>query len=210
MSMLTDSSEIREAMGLIHDILVEQESMIDTSAPRRRDVGRNLPPIVDHVAPPASVEDMESDPVEVLPPETAIPSNGAHPIPDDIEEVEGEFRGDRLENVLVAMCRRGGLNGAVVSDNSGLPLAVFNSPVDADSIAAFTSVLGDALNKADRFLEQRGADYISMDVNYEDKVAVRRFSAGGTDLYLMVLCGQAVDERSEMEVSIRQIASILE
>ena len=107
------------------------------------------------------------------------------------------------------MCQRGGFVGAAVSDVFGLPLVVHNSPVADDLIAAFTSVLGDALEKAGRFLGQHEADYISMDINYEDKVAVRRFSAGGVKLFLLILCGQQIDERSEAEVSIVELVDIL-
>ena len=126
-----------------------------------------------------------------------------------MDEIEGEFRGDRLENLLFSMCRRGGFSGAAVSDDTGLPLAVYNSPVDNDRIAAFTSILGDAMAKAGDFLEQHGAEYISMDINYEDKAVVRRFVYAETEMYLMVLCAQSMDERAEVEMSIEHIVSIL-
>ncbi len=119
------------------------------------------------------------------------------------------FRGDRLEDALAAMCRRGGLAGAVVADSAGLPLAAHNSPVALESLAAFTSVLGEALEKAARYLGQPGADYITMDVSYQDKVVLRRFLLGERPCYLMVLCAQGTDERAEVEVSIRQVQSIL-
>ena len=50
------------------------------------------------------------------------------------------YREEQLENILVTMCKRGGFNGAVIADHNGLPLAAYNSPVDDDIIAAFTSV----------------------------------------------------------------------
>jgi hypothetical protein len=81
--------------------------------------------------------------------------------------------------------------------------------VPTESLAAFASVLGEALQKAGRFLGRSGADYISMDVDYENKVALKSFRLDGRPFSLMVLCRQAVDERSELEVSIEQLVSLL-
>ncbi len=193
MSRLTDSSEIQEALSLFQDLFEKQSPVSGFSGM----VGRNLE--MGTLAGPGSV---------AVPPK--IVTQEIQSFAPAIDEIEGEFRGDRLENVLVAMCRRGGFSGAVVSDDTGLPLAVFNSPVDNDRIAAFTSVLGAALAKAGQFLGQHGAEYISMDINYEDKVVVRRFFFGDLEMYLMVLCAQAMDERAEVEMSIARIVSILE
>lgn len=118
-------------------------------------------------------------------------------------------RGDRIENALEVLCRRGGFKGAVIADTGGLPLAVYNSPVGANALAAFTSVLGSALEKAGHLLEQHGADNISMDINYADKVVLRRFSVEGFQYYLMIICPQNIDERSEIELSLEQMIAIL-
>lgn len=192
MSRLTDSSELQEAMSLFQDLFQEQRPAAGSAGP----IGRNLEkgPLTGLAAGVASPEVVSQTPMPQIP---------------SIDEIEGEFRGDRLENVLIAMCRRGGFSGAVVSDSTGLPLAVYNSPVDNDRIAAFTSVLGDAMVRAGDFLEQHGAEYISMDINYEDKVVVRRFVYAGMEMFLMVLCAQSMDERAEVEMSIEQIVSIL-
>lgn len=192
MSRLTDSSELQEAMSLFQDLFQEQRPAAGSASP----IGRNLEkgPLTGLAAGVASPEVVSQTPMPQIP---------------SIDEIEGEFRGDRLENVLIAMCRRGGFSGAVVSDSTGLPLAVYNSPVDNDRIAAFTSVLGDAMVRAGDFLEQHGAEYISMDINYEDKVVVRRFVYAGMEMFLMVLCAQSMDERAEVEMSIEQIVSIL-
>ncbi|MEN8164470.1 MAG: hypothetical protein ABFS37_10110 [Acidobacteriota bacterium] len=192
MSRLTDSSELQEALSLFQDLFEEQRHAKGFAGP----IGRNLE------KGPVMGPDVAAAPAEVL---TQAPL----PTVPVIDETEGEFRGDRLENVLFAMCRRGGFTGAVVSDGAGLPLAVYNSPVDNDRIAAFTSVLGDAMAKAGLFLEQHGAEYISMDINYEDKVVVRRFVYAEMEMYLLVLCAQSMDERAEVEMSIEQIVSIL-
>ena len=199
MSKLTDSSELQEALGLFQDLFEQQNPGVSARAYGSRQIGDNLGLATSGA--PTPLEDRgETDP---------FPLPQATPPPVVVEEIEGEFRGDRLENLLFAMCRRGGFSGAVVSDDTGLPLAVYNSPVDSDRIAAFTSVLGDALAKAGDFLEQHGAEYISMDINHVDKVVVRRFFYDEIEMYLMVLCAQSMDERAEVEMSIEQIISIL-
>jgi len=192
-------------MSLFQDLLGEQgpASGFSGSIGRNLEAGVAIPTVVSDSQDPGI---MSSDPGR--PVRSEVITQGV-PVAPAIDEIEGEFRGDRLENVLIAMCRRGGFSGAVVSDTTGLPLAVFNSPVDNERIAAFTSVLGGALDKAGLFLEQHGAEYISMDINYEDKVVVRRFFFGDLEMYLMVLCAQSMDERAEVEMSIQQIVSIL-
>ena len=136
------------------------------------------------------------------------PSPGA-PLHILAEPPQLAYRGDRLEHVLASMCSRGGLSGAVVADGQGLPLADFQSPVGGDVLAAFTSVLGGALERAGLLLGAQGAENISMDLNYTDKVVLRRFAHDGEPYFIMVICSQDLDERSEVELSIEQITSIL-
>lgn len=119
------------------------------------------------------------------------------------------YRGDRLEFILSSMCRRGDLSGAVVADGKGLPLADYNSPVGGDILAAFTSVLGSALERAATLLGESGAELISMDINYTDKIVLRRFTVAGEPYFLMVICSQSLDERTELELSIEQIITVL-
>jgi len=118
-------------------------------------------------------------------------------------------RGDRLATALEVLCKRGNFSGAVIADAQGLPLAVYNSPVSAEALAAFTSVLGTAIDKAGHLLNQPDADNISMDIDYADKVVLRRFTCEGRQYYLMVICSQTTDERSEIELSLEQIVSML-
>lgn len=122
---------------------------------------------------------------------------------------EGMYRGDKLANALYAMCTRGGFSGALIVDDNGLPLAVHNSPVPEEAIGAFAMVLGASLTKAGRLLGQHEADNVSIDINYTDKIVLRRFMIGETPGYLLVICPQEVDERGEVELSIDQIVQIL-
>ncbi|MHB8881537.1 MAG: hypothetical protein ACYC69_08545 [Thermodesulfovibrionales bacterium] len=139
--------------------------------------------------------------------EPALPAKPA-PREQDKAGTTG-FRGDRIEEALQVMCKRGDFAGAVIADFTGLPIAAYNSPVGTDAMAAFTSVLGTALEKAAHLLDQHEADNISMDINYADKVVLRRFRVEGLQYYLMVICPQNVDERGEIELSLEQIISML-
>lgn len=119
------------------------------------------------------------------------------------------FTGERLSELLAAMCRRGGFHGGVIADGGGLLLADYNCPVEAEAVAACGSVLGGAMEQAGALLKQTGANTLSLDINYVDKVALHRFELGGEPFFLMIICPQIVDERSEVEVSIEQIRAIL-
>lgn len=120
------------------------------------------------------------------------------------------FRGDQLESILYGMCKRGGFSCAVVADQQGLTLGGYNSPVDMDILAAFTTVLGEAINKAGRFLDQHEANNISIDINYADKAVVRQFTLAENPYFIMIICPQNVDERSEVELSLDQIVTLLQ
>ncbi len=107
------------------------------------------------------------------------------------------------------MCRRGRFSGSIITDGAGLLLADHNCPVEPEVVAACGSVLGEAMKQAGELLRQTGANNISLDINYVDKVSLHRFEVGGLPCFLMVICPQQVDERSEIEVSIEQIRAIL-
>lgn len=130
--------------------------------------------------------------------------------PEDDENLPLPFRGDQLENILYGMCKRGGFSCAVVADRQGLTLGGYNSPVDMEILAAFTTVLGEAIGKAGRFLDQHEANNISLDINYADKAVVRQFTLAGSPFFIMIICPQNVDERSEIELSLDQIITLLQ
>lgn len=111
--------------------------------------------------------------------------------------------------LLAEMCKRGGFSGAVVADRSGLPLAEFNPPYDRDVLAAYSALLSEALERAGQLLGKRDANNLSLDVNYVEKLVVRRFVSGDQEFCLLIVCPQSVDERSELELSIDQILTVL-
>ncbi len=189
MKTLKDSFEVREAAKLFDELLA-QSAVVAPAAPKRKIPGRR-----------------------VYTSESSSPAIKKAPLPEPIEvEEEGAeqmYRGDRLENALYAMCKRGGFRGSVIVDSDGLPLAVYNSPVEEETLAAVTTVLGAALGQAGQLLNQTGANTISMDIDYVDKVVIRRFSINDLPYFLLTICPQEVDERAEVELSIDKVASIL-
>lgn len=115
-----------------------------------------------------------------------------------------------LEKSLSGMCKRGGFHGAVIADLDGLAIAVFNSPVDEEILAAYTTILGESLDKAASFLNQPDANNISIDINILDKIVLRKFTPDKTSYYLMVISPQNIDGRAEVELAISQISQILQ
>ena len=120
-----------------------------------------------------------------------------------------EYSEEKLNEIITLMCKRSNFSGAVVADYSGLPLAVMNPPVSIEAVSAFTSVLGSALERAGELLGHNGAEYLSMDINYDEKIVMRRFFIKDDTFFLMAISPQDVDERSEIEISMEQIIEVL-
>jgi len=118
-------------------------------------------------------------------------------------------RSDALDQVLTQACARGQFKGAVLADAQGFALAVHEGPLATDVLAAFTSVLGEALERAAVLLRQREATYISMDIDYLDKLVLKRFAVGPHTLFLMLIASQGGDERTDLELAIGQIRSLI-
>jgi len=108
------------------------------------------------------------------------------------------------------MCKRGSFEGAVIADADGLPLAVFNSPAEDHVLAAYASILGESLEKAESFLHQSEANNISMDINNLDKIVLRRFKLREVNFYLLIIASQNIDERAEIELAISEIKRSLD
>ena len=143
----------------------------------------------------------------------SIHKEQVHTIPDKkpatIKHESPSKEKNSLENALIDMCRKGGFYGAVIADLNGLPLAVYNSPVDGDVIAAYTSILGESLEKASHFLNQPEANNISMDINILDKIVLRKFLITGISYYLMIISPKNIDEKAEIEAILTQIPQLL-
>lgn len=118
-------------------------------------------------------------------------------------------RQSKLERILEIMCQRGGFISAIVTDDDGLPLASYHDYVSIEALTAFTSVLGRSLEKASQILQKDTAQTISVDLDFMDKIVLRRFAIQNLDFYLVIVCAQMIDERSEIELTIEQIKSVI-
>lgn len=196
-SILQGSSEIAEAARLVRELLAGGKGAVQSAPPAAEPAPSvaATPPI-----PPPQV---------VTPPVVAAPSSVAAADPAPLPEGQPVYREDRLQGVLETMCRRGGFSGALITDSKGFPLASHGAAANSDAIAAFSSVLGETLRKAGTFLGHQGADCISIDLDYSEKLSLHRFALGNAPYYLMILCPQDTDERSEVAVSLEQVAAIL-
>ncbi len=203
--MLKESSELREVFSLFHDLIEAQ----DPHGSMRPSPSQTIPGLLGDLAP----DDSAQAPFPTRPTSTGTMSAAGFPAEDQPfptaapEPVEGEYRGERLENILSGMCQRGGFEGAVLSDAAGLPIAAYHSPAEVERVAAFTSILAEALGQAERFLGQQGSGHLSMDVGYADKLVIHRIHTEAMDLFLTILCRQEIDERGEIELSAGRLIS---
>jgi hypothetical protein len=225
---LWDSFDFQEISALIQDLISQtsEERQLIELEKQPEPVETPAPPVApvlevqmnDHRIPqPESEPEYEMAPelepvAEPVMPPPAEPETKpmAEPVAEPTAEpaVDSE-RLDPLEHALLRMCKRGGFHGAVLADFGGLPLAIHNSPVEGDLLAAFTTVMGESLVKAATLLNHTNANNISMDINYVDKIVLREFAVGEAQYFLMIICPQTVDERAEVEVSIAHISEII-
>jgi chromosome partitioning protein len=126
---------------------------------------------------------------------------------DEDSPAEPGLHSDLYEDILGSMCSKGNSYGAVVADKMGLPLASYQSPLSVDSLAAYTTVLGDSLDKASVILDQPNANNISLDINDTDKFVMRKFQVFDNTYYLLVVCPQVSDVLGEMELAVSRIVS---
>lgn len=157
------------------------------------------------------LEPADREPSRQPPPlrETAALRDPTPPRERPSRPASGAYRSDQMGDILRNMCKRGGFSGAVVADRGGLPVADFNSPVELDVMAALGSVLGGSLEQAADLLQRPEANNLSVDINYVDKIVLRTFRFENLPYHLLVICPQAIDERSEVELSIEQIQGVL-
>jgi len=205
------SSELGRAAALLAEL--REAGLLLTSsrrvaAPAVAPAGASLPPRREpQAAPPAAV----SPAPRPVSPSIAQPTTypGAHPVPQVVPARQPVYRAERVRQLLADMCKRGGFSGALLADRSGLALAEFNSPLDVDALAAFASVIGGVLEQAEKLLGKRDANNLALDINYVEKIVVRKFALAQQPAFLLLVCPQSIDERSEVELSIDLIAAVL-
>lgn len=207
---LWDSFDFQEISDLIQELInssdVHQKKSIIEPQPQLQELEVQMNDQKIQELEPA----VEVEPVPIVP--VAVPVVESEEKPDVKPEAEfsiGSERMDPLEHALLRMCKRGDFHGAVLADFGGLPLAIYNSPVEGELLAAFTTIMGESLVKAATLLNHTNANNISMDINYVDKIVLRAFPVGESQYFLMIICPQSVDERAEVEVSIAHISEII-
>jgi predicted regulator of Ras-like GTPase activity (Roadblock/LC7/MglB family) len=203
---LSDSSELQEAASLLQNF----RSRGRVLGGRSRAVssrGEASPTLAPRAIQPASIS--SAVPPAVHQDEIPQAYAKAPPARQAHSSENAESKGGRIEEILESMCLRGGFHGAVVADEGGLAVAEYNCPVETDAVAACSSVLGSAMERAGRLLEQQEANHMTMDINYVDKVVLRQFAMEKEPYFLMIICPQEVDERSELEISIDRVAAVL-
>ena len=126
---------------------------------------------------------------------------------DEARAAELGLHSDVYEDILSSLCSKGNSYGAVVADKMGLPLASYQSPLSVDALAAYTTVLGDSIDKAYVILDQPNANNISLDINDTDKFVMRKFKVLDNTYYLLVVCPQVSDVLGEMEIAVSRIVS---
>jgi predicted regulator of Ras-like GTPase activity (Roadblock/LC7/MglB family) len=193
------SSELGRAAALLAE-LREAGLLLTSSRPVLAAPSAASPPRIEPPPPatkaPGPVAPRAASPP---PPPVAAPATPRQPV----------YRAERVRQLLADMCKRGGFSGAVLADRSGLALAEFNSPLDVDPVAAFASVVGGTLEQAEKLLGKRDANNLALDINYVEKIVVRKFSLAQQPAFLLLVCPQSIDERSEVELSIDLIAAVL-
>ena len=118
-------------------------------------------------------------------------------------------RGERLERLLAQMCARAQFRGAAIADDQGLPLAVHNLTLRPEGLGAIASVLGGALATVAKVTERPQLATITVELSFDEKLVVRRVIEPDLAYYLLVLCPIAGDERGEIELSLRQLTTIV-
>lgn len=195
------SSELGRAAALLAE-LREAGLLLTSSRPVAPPAPQRAVAPLRSVAPPSAM----AAPRPVAPPAASEPRLQAAPPAAPRQPI---YRAERVRQLLADMCKRGGFSGAVLADRSGLALAEFNSPLDVDALAAFASVVGGTLEQAEKLLGKRDANNLALDINYVEKIVVRRFILAQQPAFLLLICPQSIDERSEVELSTDLIVAVL-
>lgn len=198
------SSELGRAAALLAE-LREAGLLLTSSRPSPSRTSPMAAPETAVPPPRVAPASLAVAPARPVAPAAAI----APPHPAPAAQRQPVYRAERVRQLLADMCKRGGFSGAVLADRSGLALAEFNSPLDVDSLAAFASVVGGTLEQAEKLLGKRDANNLALDINYVEKIVVRRFTLALQPAFLLLICPQSIDERSEVELSIDLIVAVL-
>ncbi len=155
----------------------------------------------DHCADPGAHGAQTGSPAPGSPADSAAPRDPAAPLDPE--------RTERLVQALSSMCQRGGFNGAALVDALGRPLAEHQSTLSTQLVCEVATALGATVERAGRLLQQPQVNRVALDIEVADKAVLRRFEAGARPFSLLVICPRAVDERSEVGLSVGGLRKIL-
>jgi hypothetical protein len=225
MTILKDSSEIREARELLLQIMAEPasgrpdraalapqrkpEPALVTAAPTASVASETPAAPVEAVAVDAPTAPGEPEGIGVVEDWVAVTESTVDQSQPPAHQTEESSRGKQLQGILATLCERAGLTGALITDNGGLAVAASSSLSATENLAAFSTVLGDVLHKAGSYLGQDDASDVSLDINATQKVVLRCFTLEERPFYLLVLCAAASDPREAMREAIPEIVAIL-
>ncbi len=152
---------------------------------------------------------------EVLPSQEALAAEllaktdgVADPAAGDLPAIR-EDGDDLFTELLAELCESNGYNGALLADEMGFPLTTHNCAIASDAMAAFTSVLGDTLEKAESVLDQEDANNITLEINECDMIGLHRFRALNSTYFLLVHCPRAAAFPGSIEMTAAEIRARL-
>jgi hypothetical protein len=232
MKMLKDSSEVREARDLLLRIMSPRMTPapaatpppVPAPRPAASMVAGRAEPLSGLASPDATARfvPMRSATPPALPVawaqvepelsadvESLVSYSGALPTPAAPPEYGSASRGGRLQTLLTLLCERESYAGALVTDARGLPLATSRNLDASDSLAAFSTVLGDVLTKAGTYLGHDDASLVTLDIGERQKVVLRSFFLEGHAYYLVVICLRVLDTHRALDQTVHEIIRTL-
>jgi len=115
----------------------------------------------------------------------------------------------KLERAIASLCERAGFSSAALVDERGLPVAVRSRSFAPETIAAFATVLGDALVRAATMLGKGAPASLTVELDFASKAVLRRFVVRDLPYLLIAFCPNDVDAQPEIELAIEPLAAIL-
>lgn len=118
-------------------------------------------------------------------------------------------REDTLRRHLRKLCQRSRVKIAVLSDDQGLPLVIEGEAMAGEVVSAVVTILGETLDRVGRILEKPEARFSSLDLSFDEKLAIRKFEVLDRSYSLFTIGPSDGDVRSEFEITIMQLTSVL-
>ena len=118
-------------------------------------------------------------------------------------------REDKLRHKIRELAQRSRSRIVVLSDDQGLPLVAQGDAIDSERVSAAVTLLGDTLSRVGRIVGRPDAHYVALELSFDERLVVLQFEVQERTYYLFSIGPSDVDIRSELELSIMQVDSIL-